>query len=65
MIKLDPSVAAEIWNRFVYYKDMHDRDQISDDEYINKLAILKYDMDKEVDKLLRCEGTYSNRGSSL
>lgn len=49
--KLPADVSRTIYGRLTYYKDLHDRDQISDEEYIGKLAILKHDLNKEVDKL--------------
>lgn len=49
--KLPADVSRTIYDRLTYYKDLHARDQISDEEYIFKLAILKHDLNKEIDKL--------------
>ena len=49
--KLPADVSRSIYDRLNYYKDLRSRDQISDEEYLCKLAILKHDLNKEVDKL--------------
>lgn len=52
-LPLDKSV--EFSGRFIYYKELKDKDQISEDQYLEKMVILKYDIDKEVDKLIKMD----------
>ncbi len=52
-LPLDKSV--EFSGRFVYYKELKDKGQISEDQYLEKMVILKYDLDKEVDKLIKMD----------
>ena len=52
-LPLDKSV--ELSGRFIYYKELKDKGQISEEQYVGKLAILKYDIDKEVDKLIKMD----------
>ncbi len=52
-LPLDKSV--EFSGRFIYYKELQDKGQISEDQYLEKMVILKYDIDKEVDKLIKMD----------
>ncbi len=55
LLRLPLEKSVEFSGRFVYYKELKDKGQISDEQYVGKLAILKYDIDKEVDKLIKMD----------
>ena len=55
LLRLPLDKSIEFSGRFIYYKELKDKGQISDEQYVDKLAVLKYDIDREVDKLIKMD----------
>lgn len=55
---LPNEISAQFHRRLDYYKSLKASDQISNVQYLEKLAILKYDIDRAVDNLHKKHDEY-------
>ena len=58
---LPNEISAQFHRRLDYYKSLKASNQISNVQYLEKLAILKYDIDRAVDILHKGHDEYLTR----
>lgn len=55
---LPNEISAQFHRRLEYYKSLKAGNHISDAQYLEKLAILKYDIDRAIDNLHKMHDEY-------